>query len=180
MWSSPCSGRVGPYVLRSSLRSLGCSAMQRPGRPSPFNGAACSTPRRCRYRCLACSINSIRVRPPNGISRLLNGQLPSTCNQPHVAGVSAPGTFGRCAGAGYPPAATARHGSTRHGSAGCLESLPAFLALSSQSPSGPAGGAPDGYGLGRGATGPRGTIPAARARAEPARSTGHRLFISGP
>ena len=51
-------------------------------------------------------------------------------------------------------------------SAPCLESLPAFLALSSQSPSGPAGGAPDGYGLGRGATGPRGTTPAARAQAE--------------
>ena len=38
----------------------------------------------------------------------------------------------------------------------CLESFPAFLVLSSQSPSGPAGGAPDGYGLGRGAAGPRG------------------------
>ena len=47
-----------------------------------------------------------------------------------------------------------------------LESLPAFLALSSQSPSGPAGGAPDGYGLGRGAAGPRGATSAARARAE--------------
>ena len=48
----------------------------------------------------------------------------------------------------------------------CLESSPAFLFLSSQSPSGPAGGAPDGYGLGRGATGPRGATSAARARAE--------------
>ena len=48
----------------------------------------------------------------------------------------------------------------------CLESLAAFLVSSSQSPSGPAGGAPDGYGLGRGAAGPRGATSAARARAE--------------
>ena len=47
----------------------------------------------------------------------------------------------------------------------CLESLPAFLVLSSQSPIW-AGGAPDGHGLGRGAAGPRGATLAARARAE--------------
>ena len=50
--------------------------------------------------------------------------------------------------------------------AACMESLPAFLALSSQSPSGPAGGAPGVYGLGRGAAGPRGATLAARALAE--------------
>ena len=33
------------------------------------------------------------------------------------------------------------------------------VALSSQSPSGPAGGAPDGYGLGRGAAGPGTVLP---------------------
>ena len=44
----------------------------------------------------------------------------------------------------------------------CLESFPAFLVLSSQSSAGPAGGAPDGYGLGRGAAGPRGATSAAR------------------
>ena len=63
----------------------------------------------------------------------------------------------------------------------CLESLAAFLVLSSQSPSGPAGGAPDGYGLGRGAAGLRGTTPAARARADPHACTGrHRIDCSGP
>ena len=60
----------------------------------------------------------------------------------------------------------------------CLESLPAFLAWSSQSPSEPAGGAPDGYWLGRGATGPRGTTPAARARAQLYAFT-HRLLGLG-
>ena len=45
--------------------------------------------------------------------------------------------------------------------AGCLESFSAFEVLSSQSP--PAGGAPDFYGLGRGAAGPRGSTSAARA-----------------
>ena len=42
-----------------------------------------------------------------------------------------------------------------------LESFPAF-----QSPSGPAGGAPDTCGLRRGAAGPRDATSAARARAE--------------
>ena len=45
-------------------------------------------------------------------------------------------------------------------------SPPAYPALSSQNPPGPAGGVPDNFGLGRGAAGPRGTTPAARARAE--------------
>ena len=71
----------------------------------------------------------------------------------------------------------------------CLESesFPAFLALSSQSPSGPAGGrgAPNGYGLGRGAAGPRGATSAARARAKlhvrtgPGRATPDRLLGPG-
>ena len=52
----------------------------------------------------------------------------------------APGPSGRRAGPWEP--------------APCLESLAACLAVSSQRTSGPAGGAPDGYGLGRGAAGP--------------------------
>ena len=57
-------------------------------------------------------------------------------------------------------------GVTDCGEGSCLESFPAFLVLSSQSPSGPAGGAPDGYGLGRAAAGPRGATSAAWAQAE--------------
>ena len=47
----------------------------------------------------------------------------------------------------------------------CLESLPILLSDPSQSSSGPAGGASDGYGLGRGAEGPdrRCTTTAAEA-----------------
>ena len=44
-----------------------------------------------------------------------------------------------------------------------MELPPAFLASSSQSPSGPAGGVPDDHGPGRGAAGPRGATSAARA-----------------
>ena len=36
-----------------------------------------------------------------------------------------------------------------------LEIISSILVLSGQNPPGPAGGAPDGYGLGRGAAGPR-------------------------
>ena len=47
-----------------------------------------------------------------------------------------------------------------------LFGIASSMSLSSQSPSGQAGGAPDGYGLGRGAAGPPGSTSAAWAQAE--------------